>query len=63
MSIVKRDKNFNRDGKSPTFQIRIPQEFREQLNVEAAKDGVSLGNWFKELAREELRRRGVVPKG
>lgn len=50
-------------GRSPTFQIRIPVELREQLDLEAGKDGVSLGNWFKELARNELRRRGVEPKG
>ncbi|MCH4994585.1 toxin-antitoxin system HicB family antitoxin, partial [Pectobacterium brasiliense] len=46
-----------------TFQIRISPELREQLDEVAAKEGVSLGNWFKELARQELRKQGIEPKG
>ncbi|MFJ5433736.1 hypothetical protein ACIPSR_09180 [Pectobacterium sp. CHL-2024] len=38
-------------------------ELREQLDEVVAKEGVSLGNWFKELARKELRRQGIEPKG
>jgi predicted HicB family RNase H-like nuclease len=50
-------------GRSPTFQIRITPELREQIDIEAIRDGLSLGNWFKELARQELKRRGIEPKG
>jgi predicted HicB family RNase H-like nuclease len=63
MSIIKRDKKPKGEGLSPTFQIRIAPELRQQLNDAAAKSGVSLGSWFKELAREELRRQGIEPKG
>lgn len=63
MSTIKRDTKQSVSGKSPTFQIRISPELREQLDEAAAKSGVSLGNWFKELAREELRRQGIEPKG
>ncbi|MEQ9855133.1 MULTISPECIES: toxin-antitoxin system HicB family antitoxin [Pectobacterium] len=64
MSTIKRDtKKSSSVGKSPTFQIRISPELREQLDEAAAKEGVSLGNWFKELARQELRKQGIEPKG
>jgi len=63
MSIIKRDKTPKGDGLSPTFQIRITPELREQLNDAASREGVSLGNWLKELARKELKRQGIEPKG
>ncbi|MBN3114527.1 ribbon-helix-helix protein, CopG family [Pectobacterium brasiliense] len=64
MSMIKRDtKKSSSVGKSPTFQIRISPELREQLDEIVAKEGVSLGNWFKELARQELRKQGIEPKG
>ncbi|KFX06057.1 repressor [Pectobacterium betavasculorum] len=64
MSTIKRDtKKSTAAGKSPTFQIRISPELREQLDEIVAKEGVSLGNWFKELARQELRKQGIEPKG
>ena len=64
MSTIKCDtKKSSSVGKSPTFQIRISPELREQLDEIVAKEGVSLGNWFKELARKELRKLGVEPKG
>ncbi|ENY9093046.1 toxin-antitoxin system HicB family antitoxin [Raoultella terrigena] len=63
MSTIKRDKSQKGDGWSPTFQIRIAPELREQLNAAATREGVSLGNWLKELARAELRRQGIEPKG
>lgn len=62
MSRVK-DRTPKTGGKSPTFQIRINPELREQLDLEAAKDQTTLGNWFKEVARQELKRRGIEPKG
>lgn len=45
------------------FNVRIAPELREQLDEVAKTDGVSLGNWLKELARKELRHRGIEPKG
>ncbi|AWK44364.1 toxin-antitoxin system HicB family antitoxin [Photorhabdus laumondii subsp. laumondii] len=64
MSAIKRDtKKSSSAGKSPTFQIRISPELREQLDEVVVKEGVSLGNWFKELARKELRKQGIEPKG
>ncbi|WP_071997684.1 hypothetical protein [Morganella morganii] len=63
MSTIKRDKSPKGEGLSPTFQIRISSEFRQQLNEVSGDENMSLGNWFKELARAELRRRGIEPKG
>lgn len=64
MPTIKRDtKKSSSTGKLPTFQIRISPELREQLDEVVAKEGVSLGNWFKELARQELRKQGIEPKG
>ncbi|EEP9807344.1 toxin-antitoxin system HicB family antitoxin [Salmonella enterica] len=63
MSTIKRDKSPKGEGWSPTFQLRIPPELRQQLNEAAERKGISLGNWLKELAREELRRQGIEPKG
>jgi len=33
------------------------------LDAVAAEEGVSLASWLKELARNELMRRGKQPKG
>ena len=63
MSSIKRDKSPKGEGWSPTFQIRINPELRQQLNEAAEREGVILGNWFKELARSELKRQGIEPKG
>lgn len=63
MSTIKRDKTPKGEGLSPTFQIRITPELRQQLNEAANRDGVSLGNWLKALARKELERLGIKPKG
>jgi len=64
MSItIKRDRQPKGTGKAPAFQIRIPPELKEQFENEAQKDGVSLGNWLKELGRAELKQRGIEPKG
>lgn len=43
--------------------MRIDPALREQLDAAAAEEGVSLANWFKNLAREELRRKRIEPKG
>lgn len=63
MSTIKRDKTPKGEGLSPTFQIRITPELRQQLNEAANREGVSLGNWIKELARKELINQGIKPKG
>ncbi|MBO1551536.1 MULTISPECIES: toxin-antitoxin system HicB family antitoxin [Yersiniaceae] len=63
MSTIKRDKTPKGEGLSPTFQIRIAPELRQQMNEAASKEGVSLGNWLKALARAELVRQGIEPKG
>lgn len=63
MSTVKRDKSPKGSGKSPAFNVRLIPEFKEQLEAAAEREGVSLGNWIKELARTELRRQGIEPKG
>jgi hypothetical protein len=62
MSTIRRDKSPKGAGKSPIFSVRLTPEFKEQLDGAAARAGVSLGNWLKELAREELRRQGEEPK-
>jgi len=61
MSRVK-DRTPKSGGQSPAFQIRINPELREQLNEAAESDNMTLSNWFKELARQELKRRGIEPK-
>jgi hypothetical protein len=33
------------------------------MNDVAARQGMSLGNWLKELVRAELRKQGINPKG
>lgn len=64
MSIVTtRDRSPKGGGQSPQFKMRITPELKEQLEAEAGKDNVSLANWIKDLARQELKRRGIDPKG
>ncbi|WP_183170569.1 MULTISPECIES: toxin-antitoxin system HicB family antitoxin [unclassified Atlantibacter] len=63
MSIAKRDKKSTIGGQAPQFRMRIDPALREQLDAEAAAQGVSLANWFKNLAREALRQKGIEPKG
>lgn len=63
MSIISRDKKPKGVGKSPHFKMRIAPALREQLDVEAAEQGMSLANWFKNLAREELKKKGIEPRG
>ncbi|MEY1635746.1 toxin-antitoxin system HicB family antitoxin [Morganella morganii] len=63
MSTIKRDKSPKGAGKSPMFNIRLVPEFKEQLEAAAERENVSLGNWLKDLARKELLRQGIEPKG
>ncbi|MCS5455891.1 toxin-antitoxin system HicB family antitoxin [Enterobacter asburiae] len=56
MSTAKRDPNQSKSGKAPTFQIRITPELKAQFETAAKDAGLSLGNWFKILGRNELAR-------
>ncbi|EHQ9352629.1 hypothetical protein KTK71_001413 [Salmonella enterica] len=50
--------------KSPQYQMRLPEEFRAQLEEEMRKDGdSSLATWIKRILRKELQQRGIEPKG
>ena len=63
MSIISREKKPKGGGQSPQFKMRIDPALKEQLDAVAAEEGVSLASWLKELAREALRAKGIVPKG
>ncbi|WNN48692.1 toxin-antitoxin system HicB family antitoxin [Siccibacter colletis] len=63
MSMIKRDKKSTIGGPAPQFKMRIDPALREQLDAEAAAQGISLANWFKNLAREALKKKGIEPKG
>lgn len=56
MSTAKRDPNQSKSGKAPTFQIRITPELKAQFEAAAKEAGMSLGNWLKNLGREELKK-------
>lgn len=60
---IKRDKQSKGGGKAPAFQIRITPELKKQISEIADKEGISLGNWIKELVRAELKKKGITPKG
>ncbi|MFM7947861.1 MAG: toxin-antitoxin system HicB family antitoxin [Hafnia alvei] len=62
MSIT-RDKQPKGGGKSPMLPIRIPADLRKQFDGLAQEANTSTSNWLKELGREELRKRGIEPKG
>ncbi|EHZ3469038.1 toxin-antitoxin system HicB family antitoxin [Salmonella enterica] len=60
---ISREKKPKGGGQSPQFRMRIDPSLRKQLDEEAKANGISLANWFKELARAELRRKGIEPRG
>jgi predicted HicB family RNase H-like nuclease len=62
MSTAKRDPNQSKSGKAPTFQIRITPELKAQFEAAAKAEGVSLGNWLKNLGRKQLKKLGVEPE-
>ncbi|WP_105630622.1 toxin-antitoxin system HicB family antitoxin [Cronobacter dublinensis] len=49
MSTMQRDKQPKGNGKAPAFQIRILPELKAQFEEAAKAQGMSLGNWFKNL--------------
>jgi predicted HicB family RNase H-like nuclease len=62
MSIISREKKPKGGGKSPQFKMRIDPALKEQLDLVATAEGISLASWLKQLAREALRARGYEPK-
>ncbi|EOZ4484479.1 Arc family DNA-binding protein [Salmonella enterica subsp. diarizonae] len=52
------------EKRSPQYQMRLPEEFRAQLEEVAKMDGdSSLATWIKRILRKELQSRGIEPKG
>jgi hypothetical protein len=52
------------EKRSPPFQMRLPEEFRQQLEEEMRNDGDNaLASWIKRILRKELQARGITPKG
>ncbi|MDX1857673.1 hypothetical protein SFA64_07100 [Escherichia coli] len=50
--------------RSPPYQMRLPEDFRAQLEEAAKADGdTSLATWIKRVLRKELQQRGIEPKG
>lgn len=48
----------------PQYQMRLPEDFRAQLEEIAKQDGnASLATWIKRALRKELQSRGIEPKG
>ncbi|WP_186378701.1 hypothetical protein [Yersinia massiliensis] len=52
------------EKRSPPFQMRLPEEFRVQLEEQMRSDGdTALAAWIKRILRKELISRGIEPKG
>lgn len=58
-----KDRTPRGEGRSAAFQLRIPLQLHQQLRELTDAENVTLGCWLKELARRELRRRGIDPQG
>ena len=58
-----KDRTPRGEGRSAAFQLRIPLPLHQQLRALSEAENVTLGRWLKELARRELRRRGIEPQG
>ncbi|SMB83081.1 hypothetical protein SAMN05660772_02213 [Pasteurella testudinis DSM 23072] len=53
-----------KENKSQQYQIRLTDEFRQQLEEQAKSDGdTALATWIKRILRKELSARGIEPKG
>ncbi|HDR0923443.1 hypothetical protein [Pasteurella multocida] len=53
-----------KEKRSPQYQMRLAEEFRQQLEEQAKKDGdTTLATWIKRILRKELASRGIEPKG
>ncbi|MFH8135562.1 toxin-antitoxin system HicB family antitoxin [Pantoea osteomyelitidis] len=58
-----KDRTLRGAGRSAAFQIRIHPQLHDQLRTLTDNENITLSCWLKELARRELRRRGIEPKG
>ncbi|MEQ1969404.1 hypothetical protein ABLA30_21045 [Xenorhabdus nematophila] len=53
-----------KEKRSPQYQMRMTEEFRQQLEEQAKVDGdSSLATWIKRILRKELQSRGIEPRG
>ncbi|MDC9622766.1 MULTISPECIES: hypothetical protein [Xenorhabdus] len=53
-----------KEKRSPQYQMRLTEEFRQQLEEQAKADGdASLATWIKRILRKELQSRSIEPKG
>ncbi|WP_214086506.1 hypothetical protein [Photorhabdus heterorhabditis] len=53
-----------KEKRSPQYQMRLTEEFRQQLEEQTKADGdASLATWIKRILRKELQSRGIEPKG
>jgi Leu/Phe-tRNA-protein transferase len=52
------------EKRSPQYQMRLHEDFRQQLEEVAKQDGdTTLATWIKRVLRKELQSRGIEPKG
>ncbi|MTD28305.1 toxin-antitoxin system HicB family antitoxin [Erwinia sorbitola] len=58
-----KDRTPKSGGRSAAFQLRIHPQLHDQLRQLTDNENVTLACWLKDLARRELRRRGIEPLG
>ncbi|MCZ4059401.1 toxin-antitoxin system HicB family antitoxin [Pantoea sp. LMR881] len=58
-----KDKTPRGEGRSAAFQLRIHPQLHQQLRTLSDDENITLACWLKDLARRELRRRGIEPMG
>jgi len=58
-----KDRTPKKGGRSAAFQLRIHPDLHHQLKTLTDDENVTLSCWLKDLARRELRRRGIEPAG
>ena len=58
-----KDKTPRGEGRSAAFQLRIHPQLHQQLRALSDDENITLACWLKDLARRELRRRGIEPMG
>lgn len=55
--------SIKKEAKSTQYQLRLSDEFRQQLEEQAKIDGdTALATWIKRILRKELSSRGIEPK-
>lgn len=56
--------SIKKENKSTQYQLRLSDDFRQQLEEQAKADGDNaLATWIKRVLRKELASRGIEPKG